>query len=218
MPERCKTVFLDWNGTLSRSEFFDHLKDPDHPNSNLHEVLEDTLNLELWPSLAKPWMRGELKTEDIAQAMADRSGVPYDTVFQEIVEGSKSVKIDQEVLEVVSRIRENGVKVLIATGNVDAFDRWTVPALGLEEHFDGIINSYALQVLKKDRDEDGNSLFFREFFEAHDISPEECIIIDDMQDEEGVIESFGMKLVRLAPDMSLSEELNKILRDIEQGT
>lgn len=214
MKERFKAIFLDWNGTLSNNEFFDHLRDSNNPNTHLRELLERTLNDELWPTLAKPWMRGDLRTEDIARAISEKSGIPYETVFSEIVEGSKKMQIDKEVLELVSQIRETGTKVLIATGNVDAFDRWTVPALDLENKFDGILNSYSLRALKKDRDEDGGSLFFKDYLMANGLSPEECVIIDDMQDDEGIIESFGMKFVKLTNNENLADELQTILADL----
>ncbi len=217
MRNKYKAVFIDWNGTLSKSEFFDHLKDFENSNSHLYDLLEHTLYTELWPTLAKPWMLGRLRTEDITQAISNKTGIPYDIVFREIILGSKKLAIDEDSLNLVAKIRERGVKVLIATGNVDAFDRWTVPALGLKNKFDGILNSYTLGVMKKDRDKDGTSLFFRGFLASNNILAEECVIIDDMKDKKGVMTSFGIKFVQLHLNTCLAVELSAILHEIEDN-
>lgn len=59
MPERYKAVFVDWEGTLSTSGFWDLLKG-DVDNVEMYEQLETSLSERLWPEISKPWMLGRM--------------------------------------------------------------------------------------------------------------------------------------------------------------
>jgi beta-phosphoglucomutase-like phosphatase (HAD superfamily) len=88
---------------------------------------------------------------------------------------------DPETPRLVAQLRRRGVRVVIATDNMDSFSRFTVPALGLSEMFDDILNSFELKALKADCDAGGRSLFFQPYLRAQELAPAQCVLIDDAQ-------------------------------------
>jgi FMN phosphatase YigB (HAD superfamily) len=75
-------------------------------------------------------------------------------------------------------IREQGIKVVLATDNMDAFCRWTVPAMHLGGIFDAILDSASLGVLKDDL-VGGRSPFFGPWLSDQRIAPSEAVLVDD---------------------------------------
>ncbi len=72
-------------------------------------------------------------------------------------------------------------KCVIATDNMDTFTRFTVPALRLSEHFDGILNSFERGVLKQDIDEQNPDRipFFDEYLREYNLQCEDVVLTDD---------------------------------------
>ena len=94
---------------------------------------------------------------------------------------------------------------------MDSFSRWTVPAMSLNEIFDDIINSFDQKALKHDTDKHGNSLFFKEAFEKHDIDPQNSVFIDDSRDKENFIANLGMKYIQVRESSELPDLLRSYL-------
>jgi FMN phosphatase YigB (HAD superfamily) len=105
-------------------------------------------------------MRGRYCAEQVAEIFALAVGVPTSELLAELQAGCECMEIDPALLAAIGQLRASGTKVVLATDNMDSFTRWTVPALGLERHFDGILNSFDLGGLKEDRDAAGHSPFF----------------------------------------------------------
>jgi FMN phosphatase YigB (HAD superfamily) len=88
-----------------------------------------------------------------------------------------------------------------------------VPALGLNDHFDHIINSSSKQVLKSAIDSvNRKSLFFNQYLNGMGISPEDSVLIDNSLDAKRV-EDVGMNFLHVTDDQPLSYHLNTILNN-----
>lgn len=211
MKEIPKAVFIDWNGTLSTSKFWGHLEDPSHPKSNYYTKLQSALFEGPMRELLVPWMRGELTSEDVVTKLSIVTELPYAELFEEFVFSCKTMQlVSPEVLDLVRHLRAKGIKVVIATDNMDSFNRWTVPELELTQHFDEILNSYDLAALKKDFDEKGNSLFFSQFLARNNLTPNQVVIIDD-GDDKGLLSGMGIDYRRIEFGVGLVNELKKIV-------
>lgn len=209
--KKYKIVFIDWNGVLSGSKFWWHLEDKKHPKSELFEKIETSLYGNL-RHLLKPWMRGELKTEDVIKTTADEGGLDYDEVLQEFIHSCKTMQfVSEDVPSYINELRSNNVKVVIATDNMDSFSRWTVPALKLHELFDGYINSYDIKAMKGDFNEKGKSLFFYNYLKKYDLKSGEAVLIDDSEDKEGKINASGIDYEEVEPINGLVPALKNIL-------
>ncbi len=207
-----KTIFIDWNGTLSSSKFWWHLEKSKNKEDRIFfEKVEKSLfgNLR---ELLKPWMLGELKSEDVISRVAKNSTLNYDKIFKEFVNSSQSMElISKDLLKIISKLRNKGAKVVIATDNMDSFTRWTYPGLKLFNHFDGFLNSHDLGAMKGHKDKNGKSLFFNEYLVSTGLKPKDSVLIDDSEDKDKIISSFGIDYLRIEPGISLASTLKGLL-------
>jgi len=199
---------LDWNGTLSKSKFWGHLE---YEDDSFFRQTEDALFGKLREML-KPWMRGEYKSEDICKKVAEETGVDYKKIFSEFIKGCEIMELsDPEIPKLLHSIKKTGVKIVIATDNMDSFDRWTYPAIQKKHNLpiDEILDSSKLRVMKKDM-QNGISLFFDDYLKKNNLSCNQCILIDDSPDENGTLSQIGLNYRQIYS----TEDLIVALRDL----
>ena len=207
-----KIVFLDWNGTISGSKFWGHLEVDSHPRHDLFTKIQDILFGEQRKNL-EPWMRGQTNAEDIVRQLSQRINLPYELIFDELIKSCRTMEFSTtRLVELVKQIQNMGIKVVIATDNMDTFVRWTIPALGLRDIFDDILDSYTLKVLKRDFDQTGKNLFFSDYLNKNHIQFSECVLVDDSEDKNNLISNTGIIYRRIKPVIGLEPELINILR------
>ncbi len=205
-----KTIFIDWYGTLSDSTFWGHIPSIDTELYPLRLTAESTLFGEL-SDLIAPWMRGDYTAEEIIYSVSQKSSLCKEKLLKQFILSTEKMVVDPEVLTLVGRLRGAGTKVVIATDNMDSFTRWTTPALGLTHHFDGILNSYELKVLKKDFDTVDKSLFFGSYLQENGLRPDECVLVDDSEDRDGNIQKFGIEYIKINQSTELKDILASII-------
>lgn len=209
--EKPKIVFIDWNNTLSKSKFWGHLESSSAKDLELFNKLERSLfinNLHL----LKPWMKGSLSTNNMMDIIANDTKIDIDFVLNNFIKSCQEMTFVSEAIpELIKKIRNKSIKVYIATDNMDSFNRWTIPAMKLSDMFDGAINSFYKKALKIDFDEYGKSLFFGDFLKSKNINPQDTILIDDSEDKNGVLSSFGINYKRIGSDYSLENALHEIM-------
>lgn len=205
-----KAVFLDWNGTLSDSFFWEHMRTSDDS-----EVLElynlwDNALFNKSKEYIQDWMRGSFTTEEVLSEIANETDTEYKKVLREFIKGCESMEyVSDEIPSIVDTLKRVGYYVVIATNNMDCFTRWTIPFMKLDKLFDEILNSYYLKGLKHDTQK-GESVFFKRFFEEYNVSPQNCIFFDDSTDKEGYITSLGIEYIQIKN----SEDLMKRLKSL----
>lgn len=97
-------------------------------------------------STAEAWFLGELKTEDIAQRMADSTGISFADVMQHMRAASKRVHFYPEVARLLDRTHAPHA---IVTVNPDLFSQWIVPDYALADKFHPIVTSWEERSLDK---------------------------------------------------------------------
>lgn len=206
--EGYRVIFLDWNGTLSDSKFWGHLE---KTNPELFSNIENILFGQL-KKLIKPWMRGEIKSEHVVSMIANQGKLNYSQIFDEFIHSCINMKyVSKEVPSLVKRLQKKGAKVVVATDNMDSFNRWTLTYMNNCDIFDGVLNSHYQQAMKKDTSKDGESIFFADFIKKHNLKPGESVLIDDSSDDIETIEEFGIKYGHIEPVRGLVPALNRIL-------
>jgi FMN phosphatase YigB (HAD superfamily) len=214
---RLKTIFIDWNGTLSTSRFWQQLEEGDHPLHQYYPQIQSTLFKPDAPLayLIDPWMRGKYTAEAIVETLSKKIDADPAKLFQELVISCQNmVLVSPQVPELVTKLKEKGLKVIAATDNMDTFVRFTSPSLKLEELFDGVLCSYDLKALKHDTDLNGSSLFFGKFLKENNLLPGESLLIDDYAAQKEAIESFGIKVDLIEPKFGLVKRLQEILETL----
>lgn len=209
---RSKVVFVDWYGTLSNSLFWDQLKDSRHPHSSLLPLLETSL-FQTNKNLIDPWMKGEFLSEDVMRTISCDTGIEYDTIFDEFVRSCKNMKIDIDSLQLIQQIRSLGIRVVIATDNMDSFTRWTADSLHLSSYFDDILNSHNLRCLKKEIS-GSYSPFFSGYLSSLGLRMNDAILFDDSKASEIPLSSLGINYVRIGEGSSLFQSLRNFYQSI----
>ena len=204
---------MDWHLTLSASIFWEQFSDPMHPQHPLFALMQLKLfapaGMATW---LLPWMRGQLTSEEVVGTVCHGTG--YDSVFvlHALRSSCQQMRLVSDVIpQLVADLRSKGLQIVIATDNMDSFQRWTVPSLGLHTMFDNILSSWRLQALKEDRDEDGRSRFFADYLHTHQIGPGQSLLLDDGDEEFGnIIRRFGIEYQHIEPGRGLVPALQEL--------
>ena len=207
-----KVVFLDWYGTLSVSRFFEHWTSPDH------RYYQHFLDIQRWwdssadLEFQRDWLVGKRSTDDWLEIASGLSGLEISVLRSELIEGMRGWRlIEPATLELVCALQARGVRVVIASDNVDVFDKFALPAMGLSETFDGVLNSAVLGYQKGDPDEFGRSRFFVPYLESNGIGSGESVLIDDSEGVRQVIERTGIRFLHAPKGTGPGRNLRELL-------
>lgn len=206
-----KTIFIDWHGTLSNSRFWDRWAN-DPSKQNLHKLAQHALfESEEGILVAKDWMRGLRSVDDVVQYLHETTGIAVADMKDELRYTSENmVFINPDVIQRIEVLRSKGVKVVIASDNMDTFRLWTIPALGLDGMFDGILTSDTQGALKSEVATDGFSQFFSHYLRQHNLRPGEAVLIDDNEGLQS-IKSLGIDFLHVNETASLVHHLDDLL-------
>lgn len=197
MKQKYKVVFLDWNGTLSTSKFWGHWQESGNKYHKYWRSIESAL-FEQHQHLIDPWMRGEYESEQIVEILSPIVKLDEQTLLRELEESCRKMEfVSPEILEVVKQLRQSGVKVVVATDNMDTFPRWTVPSLRLLNLFDDVLESHSLKSLKIEADAVGQSKFFKNCFRRNRVDPTETVLIEDSSKKKAKIQAFGIDYIEV---------------------
>jgi FMN phosphatase YigB (HAD superfamily) len=117
-----EAVFIDWDGTLSNSRFWERWKhDPEH--SEKYDKIQNAL---FQSAIGKPmvndWMTGGRDYKDTLTYLTKFANLKYDELEDELRYSAEHMTfIDDDILSKIQRLREIGGHVVIATDNMDVF-------------------------------------------------------------------------------------------------
>lgn len=206
-----KVVFIDWNKTLSYSLFWEHLQDKNHPNHQHLPAIEKWLFVDN-RNIIDPWMRGEFSAEDIVGKMSQDTGIDSNMILGELRRSCEEMRYCIDNLEdIIGRLQASGIKVVIATDNMDTFSRFTIPAMRLDAIFDGILSSYDIGCLKDDDHPDDSIPFFEEYLAKRGWNYADAILLDDSPDKRGKYKRLGFERVLIDSPKSLRVELERFV-------
>ena len=208
MKNMYRVIFVDWDGTLSNSRFWKRWsKEPEHQlkYNLIQKVLFQNVN-----DLVQNWMLGFYPTASVVSYLADNTGLSYEELIKELHYSSEHMEfIDKNAINKIQSIRKQGTKVVIATDNMDTFRHWTMPALSIDDLFDGVLISDTRGAFKSQADDIGTSLFFHHYLTQNNIKPGETVLIDNSISNK-VVENFGIDFLHVTPQNSLADHLSSL--------
>ena len=212
-----KAVFVDWFGTLSESRFFEHWSAPNHPRRKAF----DSLQAWWFDAASQPfldeWLTGGRTCDHFVEAMSGLFVLSQAEVEAELMEGFRHwTLLEPETKPLLAALRQKGVRVVLATENVDACIRWAVPDLGLDDAFDAVLSSHELRALKHQTDESGRSRFFGDYLQAQRIGPGESVLIDDSAHLKTVVEAFGIRFLHAPKGAGPGAHLRRLLLGLDR--
>lgn len=208
-----KVLFIDWDGTLSRSRFWSRWRN--NPDDTRYASIQKVLfNDDNGSFIVNDWMRGLRDHTDVLHYVSDTTGIPYDDLVSELRYSAENMEfIDPGLITVIQKLRNAGIKVVIATDNMDTFRHWTMPALDLDSLFDGFIVSDTRGALKTDLSSDGTSTFFDHYLSQSTATPEQTVLIDDNLKTK-IVEQLGMNFLHVNEAQPLLFHLNRIFESL----
>ncbi len=187
-----RVVFVDWHKTLSTSLFWQQ-----GPGCRLSAADSARVRSYVFSraELIREWMLGAVAAEDVCTSAAGSLGLAAADLLADLEHSCRRFEFyDPASVDALHAIRGQGIKVILATDNMDAFCRWTVPALRLGGIFDAILDSASLGVLKNGLI-GGHSPFFGPWLSDQYIAPSEAVLVDDSPPASAAAIGLGTRLV-----------------------
>jgi FMN phosphatase YigB (HAD superfamily) len=191
-----KTLFVDFDGTLCHDRFWQSL--PPHE----HDLIQQKLFTENL-LMVIDWMLGKYTSEEVNLFVARETGIPYQKLWETFVFDCSHMTVSQIDLDLITALRTKYYIVLI-TGNMDSFNRFTAPTLYLHEYFDVIVNSYNEGKIKTD---DNGALFLK--YLQGDIS--EAVLIENSLDSYQTFKALGGSALLVSTQTGTTEHLKTLL-------
>jgi len=188
-------LFCDFDGTICRDRYWTSLPPEEHEQVQKLLFRENTTRV-------NDWMRGKYTAEEINQWLSDRAGIPYERLWDTFVSDCLAMRVSKGTLEKLSSLR-NQYQVILMTGNMDSFSRFTAPKLELEKYFDHISNSFYEGRHKTD---DGGKIF-TDYAMRFGAPLSDCIVLDDSKNVCATFESLGGKAYRITPETTVDHFL-----------
>ncbi len=132
-------------------------------------------------------MRGKMSYEEVHEFVSDFVDLSIEQMNKFLLDGVKSMELNNELLELSDNLRKKGAKTAIFTDNMDVFDRVMVPHNNLDKKFDAVISSSKFNLLKHDK----NGKLFDIAMENLDSTPEKTLVVDDSIDLKPIVENKG---------------------------
>lgn len=162
-------------------------------------------------SIINPWMKGELSVDDIVGQMSQDIGIASEVILGELRRSCEEMQYSIDNLEdIIKQIQARGIKVVIATDNMDTFSLFTAPAMNLNKKFDGILNSHDIGYLKDDDQPDDRILFFDQYLAKNGWRYTDAILLDGSSDKSGNYEKLGFDRVEIDSPKILKQELERL--------
>ena len=140
-------LFIDFIGTLCDGRFWVSL-DKDDCGRIDKFLFNDG-------ELFNGWMRGDYDSEKICEILSRELRIEYKILWDALLADCRAMRVSADDLRKIGLLRKNYITAII-TVNMDCFDRFIVPALGLDKYFDFIINSCNEGVFKYWENNKGN--------------------------------------------------------------
>ncbi len=179
-------VFIDFNGVISYDKFWKSLENEKHELHKFHEKIETFLFREN-KTILIDWMIGKYTSEDVHKIISDKLNIPYNVFFKAFQEDCLNIDISEKILIQANKLKKY-YKVVLATDNMDSFDRFTLPNNELLiKSFDEIDNSYNTKIFKNS---DNGKYFLKKIADTGAVISN-CILIDDSENNCNMFRSLG---------------------------
>ncbi len=204
MRERTHVVFLDWDGTLCTGRFWGSLRTGAEAERETYEIVQRLLFGEE-KERVRAWMRGTLSSEDVCDWLAPQVPIGREALWRALAADCAAMPFDPALRLRAERLREVAY-VVLATGNMDCFTRFTVPALGLDASFDRILNTADLGYLKTERDGE----MFRACLADYGVPMNRAILVEDALHTCASFEKWGGTAYRVSGPEETARRLDEI--------
>ena len=157
------------------------------------------------------WMRGDYNSEKICEILSRELRIEYKTLWDALLADCRAMRVLADDLRKIGLLRKDYTTAIV-TVNMDCFDRFIVPALGLDKYFDCIINSCNEGVFKYRDDDKGNKGGLLEVaLSRTGADVNKSILIDDSEKACAEFEKLGGRALMVGGSEGLGCRLDSLL-------
>jgi len=173
MKKRIKAVIFDYGLTIGCEYYFNK----PHPEiTNWSELIQEIAFRDT--GFSEKWMKGELRTQDIAEEISNRTSVSCAEIEEFLRIGCQSIKENAEVVAFARYLKKNHFPIAMVTVNFDIFNEVIIPFHGYAEVFPVIVNSCDFGTFDK------SSLWPIAFSKMNPVvNYDDCLLIEDKESE-----------------------------------
>lgn len=191
-----QTLFIDFDGTICRDKFWRSLDDAKA------SLVQNTIFKKNQVLLVE-WMCGKHTSEKVNEFISKETGLEFQALWEVFVYDCKTMSVDQDLLSLIAELRRK-FHVVLVTGNMDCFDRFTIPALNLENHFDVIVNSYNEGQLKSTNGGETFSKYIKGSFDK-------AYLVEDSSPSCNIFCGLGGTALQVTETTSATSHLENLL-------
>jgi hypothetical protein len=144
-PGQIKCIVFDFGFTLS-SDYYFNISPPGCPH--WHEVIQKNIFGDL--SIIGPWLKGDLTSLDIASVLSKHFLLDIPTIVATMEKGCQQLNFNPAVWNFAVDQKAACRKTALVTCNMDIFTKVVVPAHGLDQLFDIILNTSDFHETRKE--------------------------------------------------------------------
>jgi len=161
--------------------------------------------------IVNTWMRGQINSIDICRMISTKFHIPFKTLWTELVYSCKTMGFCSDKIPVLlSKLREKGYKVVLATDNMDIFKKYTFVNKYIYNYFDSWLISCESGFLKQDFSL-GILPFFHGYIKSHNLEYSNCLLLDDSIKESSNFHTLGLRGIKITSPESLIAHLESLL-------
>jgi len=171
-----KLICSDCNGVLDHLDN-DYSKFGYYITKESNSEILDNIQKILWDNkyLVKSWMKNEISYDDVNLLISSKTNITKEFYNEILIKSIKEFEWNWELINLYQKYRQQGIKVIMTTDNIDLFSTIAIPYNNFSIYFDKIFNSADIKLLK---DED-DYRFFNNISKEFKLNPNEILIVDD---------------------------------------
>lgn len=196
-----KNIIFDLGGVIlkHRADLIGHIL------SKMFPVSEEYGN-SLWIKHRMKLLKGELSSEEFLKKLKDKfeiqlSVTELSQMWRDLY--VENAKVDWKVLEFVEQLK-NKYKVYLLTDTIDIHDQYN-KTRNIYNKFEKVFKSHQEKLAKAE-----GKKFFSHVLKKINAKSEECVFIDDLEEQVKTAESLGIKGIVYKTLPQLKKELNNL--------
>ena len=199
-----KNIIFDFGNVIGRFDYKETIANITADEEETKFLIDEVINSPEW--IRYGHMDSGLVTYDsIVKLINDRTNNIHSALVDDLVTNYyKYITISDEITNLVKSLKEKGYKLYILSNTskevVDYFKDYEI-----FKYFDGFVLSYKINMLKP------NDGIYNYLLNKYDLIAEECLFIDDREDNMATANKYGIKGRYVNKDDV--EDIKKVLKE-----
>lgn len=156
--------------------------------------------------LLNEWERNNISSEDFWKSLASKLKIDDEELLKDVWQQTfaENLAPNEKVFQIIEQLKERGMKVAVLSNVSESFGEYHKS----KSHYDAffpVFLSYELNMAKPDKK------IYEHVAEKMKLKPEECVFVDDKDENVMAAEECGMSAILFENAEQLQEELERLM-------